>query len=331
MFAYAPFMILGAPYESTMGLVQKIFYFHAPSGMVMFLSAFVVRDRERGLSVHRGAVRPIALAVAGAELTVDVRAHRAGHRAAVGAQGLGRVVAVGRAADVHAGDVADLRRLPAAAPLRRPGIGSAGRRAWRCSAWRTCRSSTGRSTSGARASEDDGDPDAAARHARSVLVLRSWHFSCCTYSCCARAPSWSTGERRSRPCIWQLTMESIMRERVRTTRSWLSIPLAVWLMGSMLAALLWPPAARGGRRRGGRASAEWKANATVAGSFRIGHRGEPVAERHGRRGVEAQHLEGLGRPRLEIGERPIRVLRTKVYLLFWRTRGSGPMIQQIPN
>ena len=25
MFAYAPFLILSAPYESTMGLVQKIF------------------------------------------------------------------------------------------------------------------------------------------------------------------------------------------------------------------------------------------------------------------------------------------------------------------
>jgi heme exporter protein C len=41
MLAYAPFMIVNAPYESTMGLVQKIFYFHAPSGIVMFLSAFV--------------------------------------------------------------------------------------------------------------------------------------------------------------------------------------------------------------------------------------------------------------------------------------------------
>jgi heme exporter protein C len=41
MFAYAPFMIANAPYESTMGLVQKIFYFHAPSGIVMFASAFV--------------------------------------------------------------------------------------------------------------------------------------------------------------------------------------------------------------------------------------------------------------------------------------------------
>ncbi len=41
MFAYAPFMIMGAPYESTMGLVQKIFYFHAPVGIAMFMSAFV--------------------------------------------------------------------------------------------------------------------------------------------------------------------------------------------------------------------------------------------------------------------------------------------------
>src|SRR6476469_10409713 len=41
MFVWAPFMILSAPYESTMGLGQKIFYFHAPIGMVMFLSTFV--------------------------------------------------------------------------------------------------------------------------------------------------------------------------------------------------------------------------------------------------------------------------------------------------
>jgi heme exporter protein C len=31
LFAYAPIAIAGAPYESTMGLVQKIFYFHVPS------------------------------------------------------------------------------------------------------------------------------------------------------------------------------------------------------------------------------------------------------------------------------------------------------------
>jgi heme exporter protein C len=41
MFAYAPVMIAQAPFESTMGLVQKIFYYHAPAGMMMLLSAMV--------------------------------------------------------------------------------------------------------------------------------------------------------------------------------------------------------------------------------------------------------------------------------------------------
>lgn len=41
LFAAAPVMVARAPYESTMGLIQKIFYFHVPSAMVMFLSAFV--------------------------------------------------------------------------------------------------------------------------------------------------------------------------------------------------------------------------------------------------------------------------------------------------
>jgi len=41
MFAYAPLAIHRAPYESTMGLVQKIFYFHVPSAIVALTSAFV--------------------------------------------------------------------------------------------------------------------------------------------------------------------------------------------------------------------------------------------------------------------------------------------------
>jgi heme exporter protein C len=41
MFAYAPIAIHNAPYESTMGLVQKIFYFHVPSWFVMFSAAGV--------------------------------------------------------------------------------------------------------------------------------------------------------------------------------------------------------------------------------------------------------------------------------------------------
>jgi len=30
MFVVAPFLIANAPYESTMGLIQKIFYYHVP-------------------------------------------------------------------------------------------------------------------------------------------------------------------------------------------------------------------------------------------------------------------------------------------------------------
>ena len=71
MFAYAPFMILAAPYESTMGLVQKIFYFHAACGMAMFLAAFV---SGIGSAAFLFTKKPWAdrLAVAGAELTVII-------------------------------------------------------------------------------------------------------------------------------------------------------------------------------------------------------------------------------------------------------------------
>jgi heme exporter protein C len=69
MFLYAPFMIVAAPYESTMGLVQKIFYFHAPIGMVMFLSSFVSGIASaRYLFGKRASADRAALAAA--ELTV---------------------------------------------------------------------------------------------------------------------------------------------------------------------------------------------------------------------------------------------------------------------
>ena len=41
MFALAPWLIAQAPYEATMGLVQKIFYFHVPAALSMFLATFV--------------------------------------------------------------------------------------------------------------------------------------------------------------------------------------------------------------------------------------------------------------------------------------------------
>ena len=69
MFVYAPVLIVGAPYESTMGLVQKIFYFHFPSWMAMFLAVFVAGVASVAFLVRRNP-RADALAVAAAELVV---------------------------------------------------------------------------------------------------------------------------------------------------------------------------------------------------------------------------------------------------------------------
>jgi heme exporter protein C len=41
MFVISPILIANAPYESTMGLVQKIFYYHMPSAGVFLFSAIV--------------------------------------------------------------------------------------------------------------------------------------------------------------------------------------------------------------------------------------------------------------------------------------------------
>ena len=41
MFVASPFVIANAPYESTMGLVQKIFYYHMPSAWMFLIAAIV--------------------------------------------------------------------------------------------------------------------------------------------------------------------------------------------------------------------------------------------------------------------------------------------------
>ena len=69
MFAIAPYFIAQAPYESTMGLVQKIFYYHAPVGIVMFVSTFTCGFASLAYLV-RGKARSDRLAEAAAELTV---------------------------------------------------------------------------------------------------------------------------------------------------------------------------------------------------------------------------------------------------------------------
>jgi heme exporter protein C len=69
MFAAAPFVIDTAPYERTMGLVQRIFYFHFPAAMTMMLTAVVcgVASAIFLFRRHPGADR---VAVAAAELSV---------------------------------------------------------------------------------------------------------------------------------------------------------------------------------------------------------------------------------------------------------------------
>ena len=69
MFAVSPLLIANAPYESTMGLVQKIFYFHLPSAMTFLISGVIC-----GIASLRflfgGDPRHDRTAWAAAELTV---------------------------------------------------------------------------------------------------------------------------------------------------------------------------------------------------------------------------------------------------------------------
>src|SRR5262249_17480452 len=65
----APFVVLGAPNESTMGLVQKIFYYHFPSAILDFVTIYVCGIASVVYLVKRSA-RADAIAVAAGELAV---------------------------------------------------------------------------------------------------------------------------------------------------------------------------------------------------------------------------------------------------------------------
>lgn len=69
MFAAAPALIAGAPYESTMGLIQKIFYFHVPAALTMFLATFVCGIASMRYLV-KGRAASDRLAEAAGELVV---------------------------------------------------------------------------------------------------------------------------------------------------------------------------------------------------------------------------------------------------------------------
>src|SRR6186713_115488 len=65
----APLLIAAAPYESTMGLIQKIFYFHVPSWIAMFTAILVCGVASVRYLIAR---KPASdhLAIAAAELAV---------------------------------------------------------------------------------------------------------------------------------------------------------------------------------------------------------------------------------------------------------------------
>ena len=69
MFVYAPVMIANAPYESTMGLVQKIFYFHVPASWAMFTGVFIC-GLGSAMHLFRRAPADDRLAAAAGKLTV---------------------------------------------------------------------------------------------------------------------------------------------------------------------------------------------------------------------------------------------------------------------
>ena len=69
MFAVSPVLIAQAPYEATMGLVQKIFYYHLPSA-ITFLVAAVVCGVASVRYLFKGDPRQDRLAWAAAELVV---------------------------------------------------------------------------------------------------------------------------------------------------------------------------------------------------------------------------------------------------------------------
>lgn len=67
--AYAPVMIANAPVESTMLLVQKIFYFHVPAWFVMFTGAFMCGIAS-AVFLFKGSKNADHYAITGAELAV---------------------------------------------------------------------------------------------------------------------------------------------------------------------------------------------------------------------------------------------------------------------
>ncbi|MBC8133469.1 MAG: hypothetical protein H7X95_10860, partial [Deltaproteobacteria bacterium] len=68
-FVTVPFLIVSAPVEPVMGLVQKIFYFHVPCAIMMFVSTFTAAGGSVAY-LFKGSERGDRLAHAAGELGV---------------------------------------------------------------------------------------------------------------------------------------------------------------------------------------------------------------------------------------------------------------------
>src|SRR3954468_20412540 len=68
-FLMVPGMIFSAPVEPVMGFVQKIFYFHVPCAIMLFLSTFVCAGGSVAF-LFKGSERGDRLALSAAELSV---------------------------------------------------------------------------------------------------------------------------------------------------------------------------------------------------------------------------------------------------------------------
>jgi len=68
-FVIVPTMIIDAPIEPVMGFVQKIFYFHVPCAIMLFLSTFVCTSGSVAY-LFKGSERGDRLALAAGELAV---------------------------------------------------------------------------------------------------------------------------------------------------------------------------------------------------------------------------------------------------------------------
>jgi heme exporter protein C len=68
-FLLVPTMIFSAPVEPVMGFVQKIFYFHVPCAIMLFLSTFVCAAGSIAF-LFKGSERGDRLALSAAELSV---------------------------------------------------------------------------------------------------------------------------------------------------------------------------------------------------------------------------------------------------------------------